>query len=47
MPGTRPPYPLEFKWQIVELVRAGRSIGELAKELKSCYETIRNWARTS
>jgi len=45
MPRTRPPYPLEFKRQIVELVRAGRSTRELAKEFEPCYETIRNWVR--
>ena len=45
MPRTRPPYPLEFKRQIVELVRAGRSMRELAKEFEPCYETIRNWVR--
>ena len=32
MPPTRPPYPAELKRQIVELVRAGRSPSELAKE---------------
>ena len=31
MPPTRPPYPLELKRQIVELVRAGRSPAELAR----------------
>jgi len=45
MPRTRPPYPLEFKRQTVELVRAGRSMRELAKEFEPCYETIRNWVR--
>ena len=45
MPRTRPPYPLEFKRQIVELVRAGRSMRELAKEFEPCHETIRNWVR--
>jgi len=41
MPRTRPPYPLEFKRQIVELVRAGRGMRELAKEFEPCYKTIR------
>jgi len=45
MPRTRPSYPLEFKRQIVELVRADRSMRELAKEFEPCYETIRNWMR--
>ncbi len=36
MPPTRPPYPPELKRQIVELVRAGRSPSELAKEFALC-----------
>ena len=34
MPQTRPPYPREFRQQMVELVRAGRTPGELAKEFE-------------
>lgn len=30
MPSTKPPYPAEFREQIVELVHAGRSPAELA-----------------
>ncbi len=33
MPRTRPPYPPEFRRQMVELVRAGRSPEELAADL--------------
>jgi transposase len=29
MPTTKPPYPAEFKQQMVELVRAGRTPAEL------------------
>ncbi len=43
MPPTRPPYPPEFKKQMVELVRAGRTPGELAKEFEPSDQTIRNW----
>ena len=32
MPRTRPPYPPEFRTQILELARAGRTPDELAKE---------------
>jgi transposase len=39
----RRPYPREFREQIVELVRAGRSPRELAREFEPCEQTIRNW----
>ena len=45
MPKTRPPYPSEFRSQMVELVRAGRSPDELAREFESSGQTIRNWVR--
>jgi transposase len=45
MPRSRPPYPTEFRQQIVELARAGRSIPELAAEFEPSGETIRNWIK--
>ena len=45
MPRTRKPYPKEFRQQMIELVRAGRSISELAKEFEPSGETIRNWMK--
>ncbi len=45
MPRTRPPYPIEFRQQILELVRAGRTPEELAKEFEPSAQTIRNWVR--
>lgn len=45
MPRTRKPYPLEFRRQIVELARAGRSVSELAAEFEPSGETIRNWIK--
>ena len=39
MPPTRPPYPPELKRQIVELVRAGRSPAELAREFEPTAQT--------
>lgn len=45
MPRTRPPYPLEFRQQIVELVRAGRTPEELAEEFEPSAESIRQWVR--
>ena len=43
MPKSRPPYPPEFRRQIVEMVRAGRTPEELAKEYEPTAVTIRNW----
>ena len=43
MPRTRGPYPPEFRRQMVELVRAGRTPEELAREFEPSAQTIRNW----
>ena len=43
MPRTRPPYPVEFRRETVELVRQGRSIGDVAKSLGVSHQTLRNW----
>ena len=45
MPRTHPSYPPEFRRQMVELVRAGRSPDKLAKEFEPSPQTIRNWAQ--
>ena len=45
MPRTRPPYPKEFRQQIVELARAGRSASELAEEFEPSDQTIRTWIK--
>lgn len=45
MSGTHPPYPPEFRRQIVELVQSGRSIAELAREFEPSEGAIRNWVR--
>lgn len=45
MPRTRRPYPPEFRRQMVELFRAGRSPEELAGEFEPSAESIRNWVR--
>ena len=45
MPGTHAPYPPEFRRQIVDLVRSGRSIEELAKEFEPSSGAIRNWVK--
>jgi len=43
MPRTRKPYPPEFRKQMVELVRAGRSPAELAREFEPTAQTIATW----
>ena len=43
MPKTRPPYPTEFRAEMVRLVRAGRTPGELSREFEPSDQTIRNW----
>ena len=44
MARDRKTYPAEFKRRMVELVRAGRSPEELAKEFEPSPNTIRKWA---
>ena len=43
MPRSRPPYPAEFRRQMVDLVRSGRSPGHLAREFEPSAQSIRNW----
>ena len=43
MSKKRPPYPPEFRRQLIELVRAGRSAEDLAKEFEPSAQAIRNW----
>lgn len=45
MPRRRPPYPPEFREQMLELVRIGRTPAELAREFEPSETTIRNWIR--
>jgi transposase len=45
MPGSHNPYPPEFRQQMVDLVRAGRSPEELAREFEPTAESIRNWVK--
>jgi len=45
MPRTRPPYPPEFRARMVELVRAGRTPTELAREFEPAASSIRNWVK--
>ena len=43
MPGHHAPYPPEFRRQMVELVRAGRTPEELSREFEPSAQTISNW----
>ena len=43
MGKTRAAYPPEFRRQMVDLVRAGRSPEELAREFEPTAQSIRNW----
>ncbi len=45
MPRTRPPYPAEFRQQMVELIRSGRSPEELSREFEPSAQAIRNWVK--
>jgi transposase len=45
MPGTRGPYPQDFRDRIVELARNGRTPSELADEFEPTEQTIRNWMK--
>lgn len=43
MGKTRAPYAAEYRQQMVDLVRAGRTPEELAKEFEPTAQSIRNW----
>jgi len=45
MAKTRPPYPDEFKARIIEMVCAGCTPENLAKEFEPFAQAIRNWVR--
>ena len=43
MPRSRPPYAPEYRRQMIELVRAGRTPEDLAREFEPLAQAIRNW----
>jgi transposase len=45
MPRSRSPYPPEFRRQMVDLVRAGRTPEELSREFEPTAQSIWNWVR--
>ena len=47
MAKRQPVYTREFRRQMVELVRAGRSPEELSREFEPTAQSIRNWVAQS
>ena len=47
MPTPRPPYPAAFRQQMVELVRAGRSVSDLAREFGCNASSIHSWVKAA
>ncbi len=47
MPRTRPPYSPEFRRQMVDLVRAGRSPEDLAREFEPTAQSIGAWVSSA
>ena len=47
MGKKRPPYAPEFRQQVIELVRAGRTPEDLAREFEPSAQAIRNWVAQS
>lgn len=45
MPNPKPPYPAQLREQMIELVRASRKPGELAKEFGCHATSILSWVR--
>jgi transposase len=43
MPIPKPPYPAEFRRQMVELVQAGRTPTQLAREFDRSAQSISTW----
>ncbi len=39
----KPPYPAEFRQQIIELARAGRTPAQLSREFGPTAQSIANW----
>ena len=46
MPGYRTAYPPEFRRQMVDLVRSGRTPEELAREFEPTAQSISTWVQS-
>ena len=47
MPTPKPPYPAAFRQQMVELVRAGRGVSDLAREFGCNASSIHAWVKAA
>ncbi len=47
MHKSHPPFPAEFRQQMMELVRAGRNPEQLSREFGCTAQSIRNWVAQS
>ena len=47
MPTPKPPYPAAFRQPTVELVRAGRGVSDLARELGCNASRIHAWMKAT
>ena len=45
MPKNRPPYAPDYRQQMVDLVRGGRTPEELSREFEPSAQSIWNWVR--
>jgi transposase len=45
MPRARPPYPPGFRREAVQLVRAGRSVRNVADSLGCSGQSLHNWVK--
>jgi transposase len=43
--AKRPTYPAEFRHRIVELVRSGRSVNDVAREFQVARQSVVNWVK--
>jgi transposase len=43
MPKSKPPYPAEFRKQMVDLFHAGRTVSELSREFGVSTQSISTW----
>jgi transposase len=43
MSNRKPPYPAEFRQQLIELVRAGKTPTQLSREFGCSSQSIANW----
>lgn len=43
MPTPRPPYPAQFRQQMIELVQTGRTPAQLAREFDCSAQSIATW----